>query len=188
MIYWIGRTLYFIFFKLFFRFKVSGKENLPEGGFIVASNHNSLTDPPFIGCCIPRSVYFMAKKELFKIPFLGRIIRHTHAFPVDRHTPGPSTLKTALKLLQSGKIVLVFPRGTRKSRGKLYNGAAVLAHKSALPVVPARIYNNENIFKLMPLSCRFGEPVSFPVHCSEKASSEQYSEFTRLIMEKSESL
>lgn len=189
MNYYLGRFLFRIIFKTLFRFKVIGKSNLPEGGFIIASNHNSLIDPPLVGSALKQPVYFMAKKELFRIPVFGTIISSTHAFPIDREYPVMSSIRKAINLLKSGKVLLVFPEGTRKLEAKkIRGGVALLAHKANVPVVPSRIYNNQNIVKLPTLKYVIGEPVKFMLKPNERASSRKYSQFSSLIMEKIRSL
>lgn len=189
MNYYLCRLLFWFIFKTLFRLKVTGRKNLPEGGFIIASNHNSLADPPLVGSSIRQPVYFMAKKELFNIPVFGTFIRSTHAFPVNRDAPELSSIKKAINMLKSGKVLLVFPEGTRKSAAKkMHKGVALLAHKAGVPVVPSRIYNNENITKLRPLRYVIGDPVKFMLKTNEKASSMTYNQFASLIMEKIMSL
>lgn len=184
MLYWIGRTFFIIIFKLFFRLRIIGKNNIPKHGFIIASNHNSLIDPPLIGASIPRGVYFMAKKELFEIPILGSVIKKAHAFPVDRESPEPSSIKKAIYLLKEGKILLIFPEGTRKKVENINKGVSVLSHLSEKPVVPSRIVNNDKIKSLSQLIYIIGKPVEFPLSSSEKASPEIYDKFTDKIMKK----
>jgi 1-acyl-sn-glycerol-3-phosphate acyltransferase len=92
--------------------EVTGTENIPKEGVIIASNHISYLDPPIIGSVTPRRSNFMAKKGLFDIPILGRMIKYA-AFPVDREKPRASTIKEAVKRIRDGRIVVVFPEGQR---------------------------------------------------------------------------
>ncbi len=188
MNYSLGKLLFLFIFKTLFRLKIIGKNNLPESGFIIASNHNSLIDPPLIGSSIKKPVYFMAKKELFQIPIFGEIISSTHAFPVNRETPELSSLKKAINLLKSGKVLLIFPEGTRKSTSRIHRGVAFLAHKSNVPVVPSKIYNNQDIFKLRQLKYVIGKPVKFMLPSDKRACSKTYSQFSSQIMENINSL
>ena len=81
MLYALARCIFVPFFKLFFRARVIGKENLPaEGPVILAANHLSNWDPPFLACFIPRHVHYMAKTELFENPIFSAMIRSCHAF------------------------------------------------------------------------------------------------------------
>ena len=126
----------------------------------------------------------MAKKELFEIPAFGTLISSTHAFPVSRTAPELSSIKKAISLLRSGKVLLVFPEGTRKSNAKIHRGVALLAHKAGAPVVPSKIYNNQNICRLPRLKYVIGKPMKFELRPEEKASSEKYNQFASRVMEK----
>ncbi|MGM0440895.1 MAG: lysophospholipid acyltransferase family protein [Elusimicrobiota bacterium] len=187
MLYWIARTLAVILFKVFFRLKITGKDNIPPGGFIIASNHSSLIDPPLMGAVFSRGVYFMAKKELFEIPVFGKLIRMTHAFPVNRGRPGPETIKRALKLLNTGKILLIFPEGTRKSR-RARPGVSMLAHKTSVPVLPVRVINNARVNELAPLKVKIGQKLQFPRPPAGKVDTKEYRNFAGKVMERVYSL
>jgi 1-acyl-sn-glycerol-3-phosphate acyltransferase len=72
MVYRICRGLVWIYFHLFYRLKINGKENIPkEGAAIICPNHFSYADPLFVGISLSRNIKFMAKYELFKKPFLS---------------------------------------------------------------------------------------------------------------------
>ena len=165
MVYLISRVFLKIVFKLFFRLKVLGAENVPaEGSLIFAANHSSYADPPLMGASVPRSLYFMAKKELFDAPAFGWFIKKLHAFPVDRGTVDFSALKNAIKILTEGNALLIFPEGTRKKKGaakKLKNGAVMLSVTTGAPVIPVAIINSDRIFRLPKLVVVFGESVRF---------------------------
>ena len=84
MFYTLLKAFFKILFKLAFRWEVKGQENIPaQGPLVIASNHQSLWDPPFLGTAATRKVYFMAKEELF-FPVFGSIIKQLGAFPVKR--------------------------------------------------------------------------------------------------------
>ena len=97
---------------------VFGKEHVPkEGGYIIACTHTGYVDILNLGVSIlPRTVHFMAKKQLFDVKGLGWLIKHLNAFPVDRDNPGPSVIKIPSQLLKDGQIVGIFPSGTHQTR------------------------------------------------------------------------
>ena len=104
----------------------------------------------------------MAKKELFKNPFLSFILKHANAFPVDREKPGPSAIKTPVKTLKNTDLSLVmFPSGTRHS-SELKGGVALIAKMAKVKVVPA-VYQGpltlKDLFKRRRVTVRFGEPI-----------------------------
>src|SRR5690625_704021 len=138
MYYFAGYVLKFIF-SLFGRIKIYQKENLPTSGvYVVACTHNGWIDILWLGIALlPIKIHYMAKKELFQSPMLRWLIESLHAFPVDRENPGPSAIKIPRKLLKEGKIVGIFPSGTRTSEEvPLKRGAVTIAGSSQVPIVP----------------------------------------------------
>ena len=109
---------------------------------LLVSNHVSVLDPPLVGGAAPRQLYFMAKEELFRIPLLGRLIRALNARPVRRDGSDTRALKAALRPLEEGHALLVFPEGTRGEEGRRARGKAgvgMLAVLSGAPVVPVYV-------------------------------------------------
>jgi len=103
------------------------------------SNHSSLLDPPLVGGACPRQLTFLAKAELFDVPGFGRLIHALNARPVRREGADAAALRVALRVLEQGGALLVFPEGTRGPEGQLREpkpGAALLAVLSGAPVVP----------------------------------------------------
>ena len=143
MFYKFARAIAWCFMVTFKGMRVIGKENIPpKGPFLVIANHESYLDPVAVGTALPQQIFFMAKKELFDIPIFGFILRKLGAFPVRRNEVDITSLKTALKHLKDGKVVGVFPEGTRlKSLGEFHLGAAALAIKAGVPVLPVGLIN-----------------------------------------------
>jgi 1-acyl-sn-glycerol-3-phosphate acyltransferase len=137
--------------KLFNRLRVSGFENIPASGpAVIIANHMSLWDPVLMFCLIKRRVYFMAKEELFSIPFIGYVLRRCFAFPVKRTAIDRSALKKASQVLNEGHVLVIFPEGHRSKNGDLQpfkEGAALFAHRADAPVIPVLF---ENTFKIFP--------------------------------------
>lgn len=133
----IRQVARFVVFVVNGRFKIVGKENLPDKPYIIVAPHRTWWEPIFFALAIkPREATFMAKIELFKNPILRFILVHSHAFPVDRKHPGPSVIKTPVKALkQKGQVLIMFPSGTRYSE-ELRGGASLIAKLSKAPLVP----------------------------------------------------
>ncbi|WP_368031679.1 1-acyl-sn-glycerol-3-phosphate acyltransferase, partial [Bacillus licheniformis] len=95
--------------------KVYNKENLPKDtGFVIACTHAGWVDVVALGVGIlPMEIHYMAKKELFENKLSGSFLSSINSFPVDRENPGPSSIKPPIKMLKEGKIVGIFPSGTR---------------------------------------------------------------------------
>jgi 1-acyl-sn-glycerol-3-phosphate acyltransferase len=133
---------------LLFRVKVIGKERVPSTGpYIVAPTHRSLVDIPLAATITRRRIRFMGKQELWKTKFGAWLFSSLGGFPVDR-SAGTGAVRAALARLADGEPVVVFPEGTRR-RGRpivdLQEGAAFLAVKAGVPVLPVGIAGTEDI-------------------------------------------
>jgi 1-acyl-sn-glycerol-3-phosphate acyltransferase len=159
MFYRFSRMLLRIFFYVVYRLKAEGRHNIPsEGPVIICANHINLLDPPLVGTPIERKISYMAKEELFRVPILGAMIKNYGAFPVKRGGVGKETIRTAVRLLEEGALMGIFPEGTRRSAsGMGKKGAASLALRSGAVVVPAAIIGNYVPFKQMKIV--YGPPV-----------------------------
>lgn len=142
---------------------IQEKQNLPEDeNYIIIAPHRSWIDPVFLVIAAsPKKFSFMAKKELFKCPVFNWIIKNMNAFPVDRHNPGPSAIKTPVKILKETNLgVVIFPSGTRHST-ELKGGAVTIAKMSKKPIVPV-VYEGPYTFKQLlkreKAKVRFGKP------------------------------
>jgi len=161
MLYSIGKVLFTIYFRLFYRIKVKGRENIPsEGPVLLCANHPTGLDMFLIGVFVPkRKVHYMAKAELFRNRFLGWIIRCLGGFPVSRGTGDVGSVKTVFRLLEEGKIVGVFPEGTRTRKrdpNKRKAGIALFALHSGAPILPVAIKGVFRPFRKIELI--FGKP------------------------------
>ncbi len=134
--------------RLVFRLRIEGREHLPaSGAYVIAPSHRSILDSFFAGVITTRRVRFMAKKELWDNKLLGRLVEIVGAFPVDR-AAGSGAVRAALGVLAEGEPVVVFPEGTRRRGAEiadLHEGAAYLAVKTGVPVVPLGIGGSEAI-------------------------------------------
>ena len=150
-------------FRIIYRSEVHGQENVPkEGGAIIAANHISLWDPPFVGAFCPRRVSFMAKKELFENSVFSSIITSLGAFPVNRGAADRNAIKTALAVLSEGKCLGLFPEGTRSKSGKLGEpeaGIGLIAYKANVPIVPVAITGTNGKGLFPKFTIRFGKPI-----------------------------
>ena len=149
-----------------YRLRAEGLEHLPEGGFVLAANHTSNFDPWPLGLpLLPRQLRFMAKSELFN-PILAPILRAGGAFKVRRGEGDVEAMRTAVELVRSGEIVVMFPEGTRRAKGlrkkrvvRAHTGAARIALSAGAPLVPAAIAGTDRLLRLGPLRVAYGEPL-----------------------------
>lgn len=185
MFYYFAKVIVRAMVKVIFRIKVKGLENIPKKGpVIICPNHISLLDPPVVGALLNRRIYFMAKEELFRNPFLKLLLgTGLGAFPVKRGTADLSAIKTALNHLKKGRAVGIFPEGTRSKTGKLQRaepGVAMLAIKSKAPVVPVGIKGRYGLFSRVIIN--IGKPMTFEKYYDSKLSSQQLAEIGEEIM------
>ncbi len=172
MLYKLARGCCRVFFRLTGGLEIIGQDNVPKtGAVILCPNHVSHVDPPAVGGATRRQVYFMAKDELFKVPVLGWVIAHVGTFPVRRGTADRKALKHAIDLLGEGKVVCLFPEGTRSPDGKLQDperGVSLIALKTGAPVIPVVLIGTTGVLpagakrpKRNPCKIVYGKPLRF---------------------------
>ena len=175
---WFYRIVYFIgkpFFRLLFPYRVRGLESLPQGGAVLCANHVSAVDPLMVAAALPRRACprFMAKAELFEKPFAAWFFRKAGVFPVQRGRADLTAMKTALKCLQNGEKLVIFPEGTRVEDGEdssAKSGAVMLATRTNVPIVP--VYCGEKKKFLRRTTIVFGAPYS-PVFAGRRPTAEE---------------
>lgn len=161
MFYRIIKAIFKVIVMVLFDLKVEGTEKLPkEGPVIVCANHISWWDPPLVGIILDRPVHFMAKKELFKYPVFGYLLRKLNAFPVDRQGVDIAAIRKGLSILEKGDVIGIFPEGTRQKTGEslgvAHPGAALLALRTKAPVFPIAIRGKYGFRRRVRVLC--GEP------------------------------
>ena len=126
-----------------------GSRRVPrKGPLLILSNHQSNCDPPFVQLVTPRHVHFMARRQLWDMPGVGKIVRWWRAFPVSQATADRSALKNAIALLQDGRCVTVFPEGQLSEHGEilpLFSGAALIIRKAKVPCICVGIQNTRRV-------------------------------------------
>ena len=150
-----------------FRLRARGREHLPQGGFVLAANHNSNFDPWPLGLTLfpKRYLRFMGKSELFWTP-LKQVAFAAGAFPVRRGQADLEAIETAAQLCRDGHIVVMFPEGTRRKKGlrkkyeaRAHTGAARIALEANVPLVPAGIVGTDRLGRLAQLRVAYGPPI-----------------------------
>lgn len=181
------------FLKWLFRIKVVGAENEPEtGGCLVLANHISYVDVIALAVSLKRQIRYMAKKELFKVPLLGRLITSLGAFPVDRTGSAVSSLKKSIALLDSGEIVGMFPTGHRykgkkfsDTRSAMKGGAAMTAFHSKVPILPVFIETKKSRFCLFrPITVHVGKLISYDEMGFVKGGTAEYERVSGIVFDR----
>lgn len=142
-VYWFGWLLFGSAYRSLFGLKVIGRENLVrDGAVLIASNHESFLDPPLIGTLYQDEMFYLARKTLMKGALLKWIYLAWNSIPVDQDRPDMTSLKAIIKLLASGRRVLIFPEGERSLDGNMgaaQPGVGLIAVKSNAVIQPIRI-------------------------------------------------
>lgn len=141
--YYFIRGIFWIFLTLFHRIRIEGLENVPKTGpLLMLANHPSMMDMFMTAYRMPRKVHFMAKAELFSSPLKNWFFTSIGAFPVHRGKGDIASVRTAIRLIQEGNMVAIFPEGTRtreRSKTRKKGGAALIAVNSGAPILPVGI-------------------------------------------------
>jgi 1-acyl-sn-glycerol-3-phosphate acyltransferase len=193
MLYAIMKPLAVFFMRLLFRVEGRNTHHVPrQGPVLLVANHSSVLDPPLVGGMTPRPVTFLAKAELFRIPLFGRFIRGLNAHPVRREGGDPAALRLALRILEKGGTLLVFPEGTRGVEGTLRPGkpgAGMLAAMSRAPVVPVYVRGSGQAWprgmklpRPAKVTVTFGQPLQFGTEAGATKKKDSYQAASQAMM------
>ncbi len=183
----VAKILVKLLFGVFYKIDMKGYENIPDpsNGYVLCSNHSCWFDPLLIGSHYPDTLHFMAKKELFESPVLGYLVKKLKAFPVDRKGNDLKAIKTAVKILKEGKILGIFPEGTRNLSGKPDSkaGVAIIAIKARKNVLPVAISSDKQYRIFSRINITIGEIINLEeYHCGGKIPKETYQSISDDIM------
>jgi 1-acyl-sn-glycerol-3-phosphate acyltransferase len=160
------------------RVRVIGGERIPnEGGFLFAPSHRSMLDIPWLAATTRRRIRFMGKAPLFRVPVLGWCFSALGGFPVERDGTDRGPLRDSVAILQNGEPLAVYPEGTRQHGREiqpLQAGAAYLAIKAGVPILPVAIVGSEEPFRGPQRLVRFGRGlvvIGEPIQPPERTSS-----------------
>jgi len=175
-------------YKLLFRFRITGRENIPkEGGVILCANHISNHDPLVVGISSPRNLNFLAKEEMYKYKIFRPLMRGLKVIPVNRAKPSMDTLKQVIKTLKEGEAVGIFMQGRRRRKslsepemGDYKAGVALFAIKSEVPVVP--IYLQSRYLPFSKVIVNIGEPISLEEYYAKRVKTDELNEAAAKIM------
>ncbi len=191
--YYFGKVVSWILFKLFSRWRVEGRENVPpEGAMLVAANHLHAFDPPLLGVSLGRELIFMAKEELFHHRLKAYLLRGLGSFPVRRGKLDRKAIRCAEQVLAEGRGLVLFPEASRSENAQLQPalpGSALFASRHGVPVLPVGIIGTERIKGLLSvlrrprITVNIGKPFYLP-SSGGKPSKDELAEYTELIMQR----
>lgn len=180
--------LIYPFFNLVHPTKAIGLENFPEGGMLICANHTKASDPFFIvfALGLKRRVTAMAKAEVTRFPVVGWLLKKAGIIGVERGKADVGAIKAAMKMLKAGERMILFPEGTRVAEGEeedheAKTGAAMLATRTGVPIVPVYIPRKKNWFR--PTTIVIGEAYH-PKFEGKRATAEDYRVIADDLMER----
>jgi 1-acyl-sn-glycerol-3-phosphate acyltransferase len=193
LLYGIARQLVSNTLRIYTRGTVEGKENLPEGAFVLAPIHRSYIDTPISSWVQVRRLRYLGKDTMWKYPWLGKVFTAMGAIPVHRGTIDREALRRCLDALQTGQPVVLFPEGERKDGPRVHpllDGAAFLAARADVPIVPVGIAGSD---RAMPRGAKIvrphkvhvivGEPIMVETGPRGRASRDQLHRTTTHLRE-----
>lgn len=179
------KFLIHIFYKVMFRIESIGEENIPqEEAVIICANHINTWDAVGLVTSCKRKLYFVAKEDLFNNGFLNWIAHVFDVIPIKRGMRDMEAMKRCIKVLNNKEVLGIFPEGTRnglEKGAKVQNGAAYMAIKSKVKVVPVGIQGTFKPFSKVKLN--FGKPLNFEKYYSKNPAKEDLDIATSEIME-----
>lgn len=160
-----------LIFTLWLRYRARGHDRITHrGGMLLIINHQSFLDPMLVGVPLRRPVSFLARDNLFRVPLIGWVLRHTYVLPINRESAGTGALREMIARLKAGFWVGIFPEGTRSadgSLGEIKPGFLAMLRRSGVPVCPVGIAGadralgrNHKLPHFSTVRVVFGEPIS----------------------------
>jgi len=192
--YWLVCAVVRLFLRIWERFEIHDPENVPAvGGCIIASNHVSYLDPPVVAVGIKhRVVHFMARDTLLSTPFARWFLTGVQVLPMDRTRGDVGALRKGISLLKSGKVLGLFPEGTRSPNGEMQSakgGIGFLIAKAEIQVVPAYV---DGSFQAFPKGAKrikrgrvrvfYGKPIEPSEFVALGTSRDSYERIGKLVM------
>lgn len=176
------------FFNLFHPQRTMGRERIPQGGVLVCGNHTALSDPVLLAFAftLKNKLRPMAKAELLRTPVIGWILKNVGVFGVERGKSDVGAIKKAMKYLKSGEKVLIFPEGTRVRSGRgeqgdPKTGAAMLAVRCKVPILPVYVPEKKSWFRRTKVV--IGEPY-MPQVSSGRGTKDEYEAIAADLMKR----
>jgi len=151
-VYYFGRVVIRVVVFPFGSWEVKGRENIPDSGpFLIACNHLHIADPPIVAASLPLKSVFMAKEELWHNGWSRFWVENFGAFPVSRGGMTREAIRRAEDWLKKGVSLIMFPEGGRSKSARMQPalpGAALIAIRTGVPILPVSIRGTEKFRKL----------------------------------------
>ena len=179
--YSVARAIARPFVKIVLRYKVEGKDNIPQCPFFLAANHVALRDPVCVGCALKQKFRFIAKSDFEHKFFLGWFMRKVGVIFVNRNKADLGAIRTSVDAIKSGENVAIFPQGTRTrvkaAPEQALGGITLMCAMAKAPVLPVALDYGTYKPRLFFTKCRIiiGKPIPYEEYAAindRKAQSE----------------
>jgi len=179
--------------RLCFQLRLTGQENIPtQGRLLIAANHASFLDVPFLGCGVARQLAFLGRHNLFPIPLINPLLQRLGWIPIRQDHFDRDGLRRAEACIEKGKALVIFPEGARTETGALGEGKlglAMLVLKTKCLVVPAYISGTFEALPIgasrlsfHPVSVIYGVPIDFACDVERFTKKEFYHHVIDTVM------
>ena len=159
-------------------YRYFGNRKVKDGACIYISNHYGLMDPAYVASTTWEGIHFVGKKEILSTPVLGFLARRVKMISVNRDGHDVRGLLDCFKCLKNGEKICIYPEGTRNKKGgemlPFRHGAAVMAIKCRVPIIPLVIYKKPKFFRCTDIL--IGEPIELSEYYDKKLSEEELKE------------
>lgn len=187
ILYRILRPVIKMLFTFLYRPNIVGQNNIPhDGSVVICGNHTSMWDIPLLFCSTKRTIHFLAKDELFKgigKPFFTAMA----CIPVNRRTKDHNALESAIKVLEEGKLIGIFPEGTFNRTEDIIMpfkyGTVAMASKTNSTIVPFSITGKYKLFHKNSITICFGKPYKIKSKDLTVANEELMDKVKKLIID-----
>ena len=180
------KTLLLLFYKIFYKVTVINGEKIENAqGVFITGNHLSNHDPLLFPAFFDKKIRFIAKEELFKIPFIKQSLKATGAIPIKRGTFDRAAINSSIKLLKEGEVFGDVPEGTRSHSkeldlGQLHNGASFIATRAKTKIIPFAIIPSKNFRLFSEIKIVVGDEIDAT---SLKEEGKSHDEITAILMQ-----
>lgn len=194
MFYRISWFICWLICKIVFRLEISGRENIPKKeAVMIVANHTSFLDPVIIGVSSPRILTYLAREDLFEIPFFRRLLWALGNIPISRRKLEFSLLNKISKLAEQKKAFVIFPEGTRSKTGRIGSGKAgvgLIAWRARVKIIPTLILGTDKalpvkakFIRLAKIKIIFGQALNLSSFYQREPSRELYQEIVNRMIE-----